>query len=422
MRAWGIATLCVALAGCTFDSAGGSGGGGELGSTSGATAGPTGAPETTDSPPGTSTAPNEGSTSGASTEPGTTDGPVDTGSTSGEDAGSTGPGVCPDDWAQPGWTRRRRVLIDNATVGADLTDIPLLLRLNANRIDYQSTQDAGQDLRLLDAQGAALDFEIESWNESGDSFVWVRVPVLLQAGDDQPQPWLYYGNAAAPDGSNRAGVWSNGYVSVHHLGDFEDSTNTGHDGFGANLPTPVSGLAGPASMFDGSDDFIELPQEGDFDFGNSFSVMAFIRVSSFTAAWQAMVTKGDDAWRLHRSAETDFIGFGSDTSVSDDNMTGDTQVNDGQWHQVAITLGSDRKRIYVDGAQDASAVYLLGLNTTNAPVLIGENAEATGRFFHGVIDEVRISSVRRTTTWLAVANRSMRDQGLISFGPEESCE
>ena len=66
-------------------------------------------------------------------------------------------------------------------------------------IDYSQTQNNGEDLRFFDANGTALSYDIEQWNESGDSYVWVRVP-KIDAGSTTDSIWMYYGNAVAPEG------------------------------------------------------------------------------------------------------------------------------------------------------------------------------------------------------------------------------
>jgi hypothetical protein len=48
--------------------------------------------------------------------------------------------------------------------------------------------------------------------------------------------------------------------------------------------------------------------------------------------------------------------------------------------------------LYVDGELDNSAEATGRINTNSWKVLIGENAERKGRFWNGLIDDVRIYS------------------------------
>lgn len=154
----------------------------------------------------------------------------------------------------------------------------------------------------------------------------------------------------------------------------------------------TEGRIGGALEFDGTDDFVSIPNESSFDITGSVTVSAWIRVESFTKTWQAIVTKGDRAWRLHRANDTKSVGFAcSDLSrgqVGD--LYGKKVVADGRWHHVAGVLDGTKTSIFVDGTLDASAKSSPSISVNDFPVLIGENAQAKGRLFRGLIDDVRI--------------------------------
>jgi len=77
-------------------------------------------------------------------------------------------------WYDANWQFRRQLTFDNTAQTENLTEFPVLIKLNSSRIDYSQTQDAGQDIRFTDADGTLLTYEIESWEESRDSYVWVN--------------------------------------------------------------------------------------------------------------------------------------------------------------------------------------------------------------------------------------------------------
>ncbi len=334
---------------------------------------------------------------------------------------TTGPVTCTArDWWDSDWRHRRTLVLDNEDVSDTLQDFPVLVRLNSNRIGYAQTQDDGADIRFV-AGGQVLAHEIEAWDEAGDSFVWLKIPELPEEGETPPPFHMYYGNDAVGDGSEPAEVWTNGYTSVHHMGTMADSTVTGHDGIPIGGPTVTAGPAGPATSFDGVDDHILLPDEADYDYGNSLTVEVLLRVESFTVNHQAIVTKGDDAWRLHRDEDGSTISFGTTGFFGSNDTGADSSIADGLWHGVAVSLGGDRKRPYVDGVREANELYLESVDETDHPVMIGENASATGRFFHGDIDEVRISGTGRSQAWLETSHRAMLDLGVVLYGALEDC-
>ena len=53
--------------------------------------------------------------------------------------------------------------------------VPLVLSESKNGFSYQDFQ-SGSDLQIVDADDNILPFEIECWDPSGKSIVWVKVP------------------------------------------------------------------------------------------------------------------------------------------------------------------------------------------------------------------------------------------------------
>jgi hypothetical protein len=334
-------------------------------------------------------------------------------------AAETGGSPC-GDWWNTQWTRRRAIALKPHTLEQPIADVPVMLLLEPNRIDYAATQVGGGDLRLV-SEGAVLAHEIETWKGGNDSYVWVRLPQIVAQGDAQPIVHMYYGNPSAADESMPTQVWDAGFVSVHHLQGMQDSTANAHDGGSLTPPMATPGWIGGAHAFDGYDDHLVLPNEAAYDFADAMTVEAWIRVEVFDTYYQAIVTKGDDAWRLHREATTPYACFGSDTRYSaDDNLPGAIPVDDGEWHYVVAVYGGDEKRLFVDGTLDGAMPYPGPLRQTDHAVLIGENQQMQYRHFWGDIDEVRISSVARERSWIGIQMRSMNDD-LVEFGPEETC-
>jgi N-acetylneuraminic acid mutarotase len=171
--------------------------------------------------------------------------------------------------------------------------------------------------------------------------------------------------------------------------------------------------------FDGTDDYIDVPNESAFDFTNAMTVEAWIKVSSFTKDWQAIVTKGDKSWRLHRYSNSNFISFAA-SGISGGALTGTINVNDGQWHHVAAVYDGSHKYLYVDGNLDASSVATGTILNSSYNVAIGENLEQTGRQFNGKIDEVRIWNVARTQAEIQASMNSgicSNTPGLVAYFP-----
>ena len=106
-----------------------------------------------------------------------------------------------DSWFDSDWSFRRTLSFDNTAQTENLADVPVLVTLDATRIDYGQTQNNGEDLRFVDGDGTVLAHEIEEWNEGGTSYVWVKVQ-QVDGSSDTDFIHMYYGNAVAADGQN----------------------------------------------------------------------------------------------------------------------------------------------------------------------------------------------------------------------------
>jgi hypothetical protein len=148
-------------------------------------------------------------------------------------------------------------------------------------------------------------------------------------------------------------------------------------------------------LFDGSNDYINVGTGDDFNFTGSFSIEFWIKVSSFNTVWQAIMTKGDDSWRIARSGSSNNLSFGT-SGLSNVDLSSTTSINDGNWHHIACVYDGTTKSIYVNGVLDNSIAVTGTLASSSIPVLIGENGQQTGRYFNGNLDEIRIWNTART--------------------------
>lgn len=144
-------------------------------------------------------------------------------------------------------------------------------------------------------------------------------------------------------------------------------------------------------------DYVSIANESNFDITNEITVAAWIMVNEFNKHWQAIVTKGDSAWRLARTSLDKTLAFHLTGITSDNNGThmnlgveGNREVEDGQWHHVVGVYDGSKVYLYVDGILDKSLDASGTIATNNYEVRIGENAEQTERYFDGLIDDVAI--------------------------------
>ena len=107
------------------------------------------------------------------------------------------------------------------------------------------------------------------------------------------------------------------------------------------------------------------------------------------------MTKGDYAWRIQRNNEESTLEFAcTGLSIPGGNQYGSlysTQaLGTGRWYHVAGIYDGSKMSLYINGALDASQEASGSISRTDAPVLIGANADMPDRFWNGMLDDVRV--------------------------------
>ncbi|NLH17747.1 MAG: hypothetical protein GX455_14310 [Phycisphaerae bacterium] len=165
---------------------------------------------------------------------------------------------------------------------------------------------------------------------------------------------------------------------------------------GDGLWRPNEGRIEGAMEFDGIGDQIDCGNGSAYAIRDRITVAAWIRVNRFDRNFQAIVTKGDNAFRLQRAHNTSALEFACSgiqvPGTTYGNIYGTVSVDDGQWHHAAGVYDGQTISLYIDGQLDISCTGTGQINLNSWPVLIGENAQAPLRYWNGWIDDVRIYS------------------------------
>lgn len=194
----------------------------------------------------------------------------------------------------------------------------------------------------------------------------------------------------------------------------ENSGTTAVDNIGGHNGTLVGGpvwqssggYVGGAISFDGVDDYINCGggvEDHNYpswaDLTEEITISAWIKVDEFdySKPWQAIISKGDTAWRLARAGNENVINFACNGLSPNFDVQGFTDVTDGQWHHIVGTYDGAELALYVDGILDiwgGSPVPATGsIEYDNNDVYIGANAQQANREFGGMIDQVRIFEI-----------------------------
>ncbi|MFW9881229.1 MAG: DUF2341 domain-containing protein, partial [Candidatus Thorarchaeota archaeon] len=299
---------------------------------------------------------------------------------------------------------------DKVTGTGSHSNFPFLISILDPDLRYDVQAD-GDDIAF--ASGVEwLDHEIELFDQTYSSthaqlIAWVRIPSLSTSVNTTIT--MYYGNSTMSDQSNPTGVWINGYVGVWHMNQnpsgsspqIKDSTGNNNDGSSVGTMTSndlVMSKIGYGIEFDGIDDAINIHNDATLNPVNFISLEAWCIADSVSET-HGIITKtfNQYQWMLRSQSPDGHIRISIQDTLNTYNAP--SSLSTGNYHHIVGTYGGSNIRAYLDGTEDGSG-YSLSTTMTdnNGDVRIGSK-DAT-LFWDGIIDEVRISNVPRSASWI----------------------
>ena len=326
-----------------------------------------------------------------------------------------------------------------------LTNFPALVTLsnniNASGFSYSGFvyPAAGYDLRFWSNSamtGSSLNYEVESWNNSGASYVWVQVPTLT-SGTTIYATWGNSADSTQPAYATNGATWDSTFAGVWHMsesgtGARKNSTTNRYDAAttGFNGSEAIPGEVAGACQLDGTNKFMQISDQPCYNFGQgvgkSFTLSSWynLRGTNINVV-QAIFSK-----RIGNSAATDYMLFNYTNAwcwgTGDAASTGtwvsvmDPVPYTNAWHLITATLNATgtitgTKSLYYDGVAPAGGYNWMYNNraTTQATnAMLG--CQTAGQYpFQGTLDETRIESVSRSSNWVWAVYNNMASNAVF---------
>ena len=338
--------------------------------------------------------------------------------------------------APSGYAYRRAITIDHTKVpNTDQTDFPVLVSgtysylattanggnvQNANGYDVIFTSDTGCTTKL--------NHEVETYTATtGAVNYWVKVPLLSHTSDTTI--YLCYGNSSiTTDQSTKTAVWDANYKGVWHLSNgttlnASDSTTNGNNGTITGAVATAGRTDGCASL-NGTSDHVQV-KAGKVDSSTTTgTVNAWVKVSALdengvvlgyggaaatdAALWGVYIREVSGSYYFAMSARKTNGGAYS-------TVRGNTVLTSGAWYYVTYSTNGSAWKIRVNGATAETLTNVLGTNTGDwigdvTPTtpdkseiggVYAGGAYSSVNFWHGTLDEVRLSNVERSDDWVS---------------------
>ena len=327
------------------------------------------------------------------------------------------------------------------TGSTTLTDFPVLVRLSAarNNFDYNTCAANGADLRFSDAAGNLIPHEIDTWNPSGESLVWVKVTSLTSSTKISAH-YGYTGEGSLPAVA-ATDVWSADYVGVWHMKGSgvplaeSSGVSTPIDTADAKVAFGYAGAIGDAvdmsGVTSGWANRMSAADDDDLDGFTNFTLEMWTRQEEWGSANNpTLLSKRKDADNAYYWCCREVSGGKrAANALISTNGTANVDLNG---NSACPVLGVWTHQAFVRNAEENySKAFVSGTNsytTTRAgsnPVVSNSQRLAFGSGingypFPGQMDEVRISRVARSADWIKATSDCVTDDDFAEYDSSAS--
>lgn len=329
------------------------------------------------------------------------------------------------------WKHRHKITIDSSKIDtSDLSHFPVLVSLSTTAgsgnddvsdiFDELGSDANRKKIAFTKADGTTqLYGEIEKWDDANEqALIWVSRSGWTIDYDADTEFYIYFDSSQSDnttyigDIGSRTEVWDSNFKMVQHSVDtttstITDSTSNSNDGtkLSANNPLETTlGQIGNAQVY--SSDYINCGSDASLKITGALTLEAFVK-GTVNSAWHGIISK--DRWtapadRGYVMAITNTnklrLFLGSDGGV-DMEVDSVDNVSNNTWQHLSGTYdGSSVGKVYFNGVQNNSVSSLSSIVGDQAVEIGTMDVGSEKLFFAGTIDEVRISNVARSASWL----------------------
>lgn len=329
-------------------------------------------------------------------------------------------------------------------------NVPVLVKLSTaiQGFSYEDFMgERGADMAFSDGNGNVIPHEVDTWDPSGTSLVWIK-PGILSASAGKVV--MYFGNAEIP-ASSATGVWGD-YIGVWHMGDFStenvypNAVNGGTSFNGelsANYSTAneegavgkcfrVNNAAGQTGNFNYGGVFVRDPDATLLP-DDSFTISGWFKHNGATYYWDHYFYKKSGLAVNEPGFAIENRNAGTKRAIGpcgygNQGQSANIEVPDsnGTWTYLTFVYNGTKCTVYGNGAKlkdttinkvTGSGTLPLGIGNKPTGIDNGTGDAAWG----GWIDEVRLRDDVPTDAWLSVEYKAMT-LDFFDFGVVEACD
>lgn len=265
-------------------------------------------------------------------------------------------------------------------------------------------QPTDEEIRIVSRSRWAVEIEVSDFVELVTAIDITPLNIKLDAIstklDNLQQP-----SSTNPSSSNTDEYFNNVVLLMHMDGvngstTFTDVKSKAISLSGnAQISTTQSKLGGSSGYFDGSGDYLSLATSSDFNLNNSYTIEFWAYLKSRTN-YPHLIQIG--------SAITNRVSIylaNSRLQIYSEASNGFTNTDSGfipfadQWYHIALTISANTLTLFVNGIEIISSTHTTKPSGDLGVAIGTQNfSPATGDYFNGYIDELRITRIARYTS------------------------
>jgi hypothetical protein len=335
----------------------------------------------------------------------------------------------------------RQLTFDRTKCGsANLSNFPALISIANSGFGAHVNSTSGFDIAFAtDRFGASLlpwEMEPAFDKTTGKLIAWVKLANLNgSAAGSNSSIYMCYGDPAISSALNigAAGptnVWDTDFIGVAHLGNgttaliVTDSTANGNNlALSATPPTPAAGQIDGCASFPGVDG-VQLTAASSPFAPTRITFSAWINFSTFSSPNNYITIEEDAGGSSNHTMLVKSTGkLAVYLSMGSYDGTGVSTLALNTWYHICYTYDGANLVAYVNGSVDKTTPMTGNLTAAGGAQYFG-GYHLTGRAFGGKIDEIRVSRIARSASWILSEHNNQRNPGNIGadnfviFGPE----
>lgn len=327
-------------------------------------------------------------------------------------------------------------LVTNLSSTAITTGIPALVRLDESTIvgfhydDFTLTN--GGDMMFVDENGEALPHEVDTWDTSGESLVWVKLPSTAA----NTKLTMYYGNGTVSP-AEAMDVWGD-YVGVWHLNEANGNArdSTGHGLVAVPTGADAADSIGVASKIGngrqmatakGKKSYLSVANSDLLDCGDSLTFSGWFKASATFASYSMRYVSRKNAytdangWEVEARYGTDAVSATtvSARGASQGDFTATVPDVRNNWIHLALVFNGKTLTYYVNGIQKASHTITAACSDNDLALVFGNSPTGNESNWCGWMDELRLSDDPMSPEYAGAQYAAMNagETDVFAYGP-----